>query len=291
MSLRCWGFGLLSVLWSMTVAAAPLKVLIVDGQNNHAWAQTTPVLKQHLLASGLFSVDVATSPGKGQDMSAFRPKFSEYGVVISNYNGDEWSEATKADLIQYVGQGGGLVIVHAANNSFPKWKAYNQMIGLGGWGGRNEQSGPYVRYREGQIVRDTTPGPGGHHGKQHSFAVVVRNAQHPITAGMPTTWMHATDELYDKLRGPAEQIEVLATAYADPATGGSGEHEPMIFTVGFEKGRVFHTPMGHSADAMRCVGFAVTLTRGVEWAATGKVTQTAIPSDFPSADKVSQRSQ
>lgn len=274
---------------SLVLAAPPYKVLIVDGQNNHNWKATSPVLSKHLTDSGLYKVEVATSPEKGQDMSGFQPKFADYQAIISNYNGDEWSEPTKQALVDYVRGGGALVIVHAANNSFPKWREYNEMIGLGGWGGRNEKSGPYVRFREGQIVKDTIVGPGGHHGKQHPFQVIVRDSKHPITAGMPTAWMHANDELYDKLRGPAENITVLATAYADPATGGSGEHEPMIFTVSYGKGRVFHTPMGHSVEAMECAGFALTLTRGTEWAITGSVTQTKLPADFPNADKVSVR--
>jgi type 1 glutamine amidotransferase len=180
-------------------------------------------------------------------------------------------------------------VVHAANNSFPEWKEYNEMIGLGGWGGRNEKSGPYVRFKDGKFVRDNSPGGGGSHGSQHPFQVVVRNDSHPITAGLPSAWLHAPDELYDRLRGPADNLTILATAYSDPGTGGTGEHEPMIMTVGYGKGRVFHTPMGHSPDAMRCVGFIVTLQRGSEWAATGKVTQTTIPEDFPMPNQVSVR--
>lgn len=270
-------------------AADKLKLLIVDGQNNHNWQGTTPVMERWLTESGRFDVDVATSPPKGGDMSTFKPGFDTYDVVLSNYNGAEWSDSTKKLLVDYVRNGGGLAIIHAANNSFPAWPEYNQMIGLGGWGGRNEKSGPYVRFRDGKIVQDPTPGPGGHHGKQHPFVVVVRNGEHPITQGMPPAFMHAQDELYDKLRGPAENIDVLATAYADPATGGSGEHEPMIFTVGFGKGRVFHTPMGHSPESMQCVGFITTLLRGSEWAATGNVTLTEIPKDFPTAEAVSLR--
>lgn len=270
-------------------AADKLKVLIVDGQNNHNWAGTTPVMERWLNESGRFTVDVATAPPKGGDMSTFKPGFNTYDVVLLNYNGEEWSDSTKKALVDFVQNGGGLAVIHAANNSFPAWPEYNKMIGLGGWGGRNEKSGPYVRFRDGKIVQDTTPGPGGHHGKQHPFVVVVRNNEHPITQGMPTSFMHAQDELYDKLRGPAENIDVLATAFADPATGGSGEHEPMIFTVGYGKGRVFHTPMGHSPESMHCVGFITTLLRGCEWAANGKVTLTEIPKDFPTADAVSVR--
>jgi type 1 glutamine amidotransferase len=54
----------------------------------------------------------------------------------------------------------------------------------------------------------------------------------------------------------------------------------MIWTVDYGKGRVFHTPMGHDVNAMKCVGFAATVSRGTEWAATGRVT-ISIPQDFP----------
>lgn len=281
-----------TIAFSETSAAEPagqLKALIVDGQNNHNWQATTPQLKKHLEESGRFTVDVATSPLKGEDVSGFEPKFSDYQVVVSNYNGALWSKKTQQALIDYVHGGGGLVIVHAANNSFPEWKEYNQMIGLGGWGGRNEKSGPYVRFRDGKIVTDETPGPGGHHGKQHPFQVIMRDTTHPITAGLPQAWMHAQDELYDKLRGPAENMHVLATAFSSTEMGGTGEHEPMLLTVAFGQGRVFHTTLGHSPETMQCVGFIVTLQRGAEWAATGKVTQSDIPSDFPTADKISVR--
>lgn len=265
---------------------APLKALIVDGQNNHAWAQTTPVLKQALEETKRFTVEVATSPAKGKDMSGFRPKFADYDVVVSNYNGESWPKETQADLISYVSGGGGLVIVHAANNSFPSWPEYNQMIGLGGWGGRNEKSGPYIRYRDGKIIRDDKPGSGGHHGPQHDFVVITRNTEHPVTKGLPTEWLHVKDELYDRLRGPAGNLEVLATAFSDPAKGGSDEHEPMLMTIKFGKGRVFHTALGHSVEAMNCIGFRSTLTRGTEWAATEKVTL-PVPENFPSKEKTS----
>jgi len=265
----------------------PLKALIIDGQNNHDWRATTPVLRRDLETSGLFKVDVATSP-EGADTSGFRPDFQRYRVVVSNYNGHRWPHETEQALVQYVHGGGGLVIVHAANNSFPDWKEYNDMIGLGGWGGRNEKSGPYVRLRGGQIVRVPDAGIAGNHGKQHPFRIVVRDARHPITAGMLREWLHSKDELYDRLRGPAANLTVLATAYSDPATDGSGQHEPIIFTVDYGKGRVFHTPMGHSAESMTCVGFITTLLRGAQWAAGEKVSY-SIPEDFPSADKASLR--
>ena len=268
--------------------AAAMKALIIDGQNNHKWKETTPVLKKILEEGGLFKVDVATAPEKGKDMTGFKPNFSAYDVVVSNYNGERWSPETEKAFVNYVKAGGGFVCVHAANNSFPDWKEYNEMIGLGGWGGRNEKSGPYVRFVDGKFVRDNSPGTGGSHGAQHEFVIEVRDSNHPITAGLPAKWKHSQDELYDRLRGPAENLHVLATAFSRTETRGSGQHEPMLMTLSYGKGRVFHTTLGDNVGSMRCVGFITTLQRGTEWAAAGKVTL-PMPKDFPTAEKVVTR--
>lgn len=302
-------------------AADPIKVLIVDGQNNHNWRATTPILKKILEDSKIFTVDVATAPerprppqkpkdGAGEQavkafeaallrykqesadindaFRRFRPKFKAYQVVVSNYNGEPWSKETRSDFVEFVAHGGGFVCVHAADNAFPDWPEYNAMIGVGGWGGRNEKSGPYIRLRDGKFIHDTSKGNGGSHGQQHAFLVQVRDKDHPITAGLPDKWLHATDELYDRLRGPAQNVTVLATAHADKAKGGSGEEEPMLMAINYEKGRVFHTTLGHAEVAMKCAGFQTTFARGTEWAATGKVT-IPVPSDFPGPEKVSVR--
>ncbi len=270
-------------------AQQKFKALIVDGQNNHGvWPQTSQMMKKYLEETELFSVAIATTAKTGTDDS-FHPEFKNFDVVISNYNGAAWPEATQQSFIEYLKTGGGFVVVHAANNSFGAWKEYNAAIGLGGWGGRNEKSGPYVYFDDqGKIVRDKSAGKGGHHGAQHPFLVTTRNSQHPITKGMPGQWLHEKDELYDMLRGPAENMTVLATAFASKERGGTGRHEPMIFTIDYGQGRVFHTPMGHGIDSQQCVGFITTLQRGAEWAASGKVTQ-KIPSDFPDVDEVSKR--
>ncbi len=283
---------LAAIVFSFSLHAAPIRALIIDGQNNHDFKSTTPHLKKVLEETGLFTVEVATSPGKGKDMSGFKPKFADYRVIISNYNGEPWSQETQDALVAFVRGGGGFVSVHAADNSFPKWKEYNEMIGVGGWEGRNEKSGPYLRLRDGKWTHDTTPGAGGHHGQQHTFLMETRVPTHPIMAGLPAEWMHAKDELYDRLRGPAQNVTVLASAMSTKESGGSGEHEPLLMVIPFGQGRVFHTALGHNNGkdllAQKCVGFITTLQRGTEWAATGKVTQ-KVPVDFPTVDKVSLR--
>jgi len=281
-----WITALAAVISPVAPAAEPLEALIVDGQNNHRdWPKTSRMMKRYLEDTGLFHVDMVTHAPEGEDPD-FRPKFAGYAVAISNFGhgAARWPEATRAALEDYVRGGGGLVVVHAADNAFPDWPAYNEMIGLGGWGGRDEKSGPYVYFDDaGTLVRDESPGPGGSHGPLTEFPVIVRDATHPITRGMPARWMHAKDELYDSLRGPAVNMRVLATAHSAK----TGRHEPMIMTIDFGKGRVFHTPMGHGDSSRECVGFITTFQRGSEWAATGHVSL-PVPEDFPQ-DEVRSR--
>ncbi len=285
--------ALLLAAWSAPAparAADALKLLIIDGQNNHNWKAMTPPMKAALEATGRFTVEVATTPDNKASKEAwesFRPEFSKYDVVLSNYNGQPWPERVQRALEQYVSGGGGLVVVHAANNAFEGWPEWNTMIGLG-W--RNNTFGERVYYENNEQHRASRgEGPGAGHGPQHPYKVAVIDKDHPVTRGMPAEWMHARDELYHGQRGPVGKMHVLATAYSDKAKGGTGVSEPMVWVIPYGKGRVFTTVFGHvgGADdpAIRCVGFQTVVARGAEWAATGKVTL-PIPADFPTADEV-----
>jgi type 1 glutamine amidotransferase len=272
-----------------TAMAAPIKTLIVDGQNAHNWKEATPILKQLMEESDLFTVDVATSPAQGKDMSGFQPNFAAYQLVVLNYQGDDWSKATQKAFVDYVANGGGVVCYHFAAAAFPNWKEYNEIIGLGGWGGRNEKAGPYLCWRDDKIVSMIDPpGISGFHGAQQTFQVVVRQPDHPITKGLPPAFMQSADELYCRMRGPAENCEVLATAFAPKAKGGTDENEPMLMTIKYGNGRVFWTVLGHAGEQLKSVAFITTFLRGAEWAATGNVTQ-KVPDDMPTADKPSIR--
>jgi type 1 glutamine amidotransferase len=273
-----------------------IRVILIDGQNNHPWRATTPLLKQLLEETGRFRVDVSSNlqphdkPGDVKETVPFPPDLAQHDVLLSNYNGPAWPAQFRQDLDELLKAGQiALVIIHAANNAFSNRGAYNAMIGLG-W--RNSTFGERLvvdeQGREKRVPRGKGPKVGGT-GTKYAFKLTIRDGEHPITKGMPREWMHAADELYHGLRGPVQNVHLLATAYSDKDKGGpssSGEHEPMIWTVSYGKGRVFHTPLGHDPDGMRCVGFIATVQSGTEWAATGQVTL-PLPANFPAAEKTS----
>lgn len=317
LSPRIISFATLLCFLSLSTAfgQGKIDVLIVDGQNNHEqWPKITHMLKEAMEDTELFSVDIDRTAytwkgeeylpefaveGGGKTTAVkeprtdpdYAPDFSTYDVVVCNFgwNAAPWPDETQRKFEKFIKDGGGLVVFHAADNSFPEWKAYNQMIGLGGWGDRNEEDGPLVYYNDaGKLVRDTTAGSAGAHGPQSEYQIRIRKADHPITKGMPEVWMHTKDELYNSLRGPAENMEVLATAYSAKENKGTGRHEPALMVLTYGEGRIFHNIMGHADYSVADVGFLTTMLRGTEWAATGKVTQ-ALPEDFPTAEQTSSR--
>lgn len=292
-------FSLITLLGgaSQIQAQKTIKTMIVTGQDgNHWWKGSSDALKQTLENSGLFSVDIETTPNWDGDIALFNPNFDQYDLVVINYGGTTWAEPTQKKFEEYVAQGGGVVVMHSSIVAMDDWAEYNKMIGLGAWNGRNEKDGPYVYWKNDRIVYDYAPGSAGHHALQHPFTVVHRKPDHPILKGLPPVWEHFKDELYGKTRGPAQHMEVLATAYDEPELDGTGRNEPMLWTVKYGKGRVFVTAMGHAGNdpelrySMECTGFQVTLLRGAEWAATGKVTQD-VPKDFPSEGIITLRKQ
>lgn len=314
--------------------SSKLKALILDGQNNHyIWPKTTMMMKSYLEHTGLFDVDISRTdsiwlgikynPNRAVPLegyindfpsdssshviskdpittSNFDIDFSQYDLIISNLGAmtPDWPNNTKRKFENYVTNGGGFVLVHAADNAWGDWGEFNKMIGLGAWGDRDSISGPYVYYNdEGKIEIDPSEGISASHGNEHEYVVTSRAPEHPIMKGLPTEWLHTKDELYDRMRGPFENATILATAFSDvdkneqpwePVMKGTGWNVPTLMAIEYGQGRIFHATLGHFDYSMECVGFITTFQRGAEWAATGKVTQD-IPDDFPSKEETASR--
>ena len=231
--------------------------MLLDGESGgsyHNWQALTPALKKQLDQTGLFQVDVVTAPPANGDFSDFKPEFDKYQAVVMNYDAPDarWSADLKASFEKYMTNGGGLVIVHAADNAFPGWVAFNEMIGIGGWRGRNAKVGSaLVLQRREAGVRQFTRQRWSH-GNRLAYRITLQDANHPITKGLPKRLMHLPDELYAKMRGPGENMTVLATAFSDPANRGTGNEEPALMVLSFGKGRIFHSIFGHDVYALSC---------------------------------------
>ena len=267
-----------------------IKVMIVGGQNNHDWARSTPFMKQLLDGGEHFETTVYNTPPKGAPAAAWdawQPRFDEFDCIVLDYNGQMWPEKAQKDFIAYVSGGGGALVIHAANNSFPGWKEYERMVGLL-WRGKNYGCSLYVD-ESGKVVREEpNEGRGMGHGGQYDWVMTTRDREHPITRGMPAEWMHKKDELYHGQRGPGEDVHILLTAYSDPESGrgGTGKNEPIVWWIPYGQGRVVTNVMGHvgGLEPMQCVGFKVLLYRSCEWLATGECI-TPIPENFPTAEQ------
>ncbi len=261
-----------------------IRVLIVDGQNNHDWRSTTDFLRATLESTGRFEVKVATAPERRfpkvprrsqrpedeADLAAARahfveaeavakaehqerwskwsPDFSSADVVVLNYNGQDWTPTVRGNFLEFIRSGGGTVLVHGSNNAFRNWPDFNELIGLG-WRPAPIGKALKIDPSTGEVFAakdgDLPSGGNSGHGSKHPFDVTVRAADHPIMNGISRVWRHASDELYHNMRGPAKNLTILSSAYSEPDQRGSGFHEPLTWEVAYGEGRAIVTSMGH----------------------------------------------
>ena len=284
----------LSTIHGSAQEKTTIRVLIVDGYSNHDWKQTTKVTKWMLEESGLFTVDVFTMPADTLAQRYSQPLFKQYKVVIQNTNNIHnpvlrWPRQAELELERYVREGGGLYILHSANNAFPHWAEYDKMIGLG-W--RPKTVGFALEIDSNKNIVRLPPGEGRGTGHGNRFnAVIQLLTRHPINKNYPDEWQTVNTEVYGFPRGPAENCTILSYAFDSSDTR---RNWPVEWIVKYGKGRVYNSSLGHLwrdevyPAAYRCVGYQTTVIRATEWLAKGKVTY-PVPGNFPAKDSPSLR--
>ena len=233
-----------------------IQTFLLTGENNHDWHRSAPFCRDLLTRTGRFAADLTETPDEALADAAH---LDRYGLFFVDYHGALWGERARANFEAAVRAGAGVVILHASNNGFEGWTEYERMVALAWRAGTG-------------------------HGKFHEFEVTITDKEHPITRGIVD--FRTSDELYHRLApvpSPGVPYHVLATAYSTPETGGTGQHEPMMLTLTYGRGRIFHQILGHvwpgdpaqdpgsTMTALENPGFQATLLRGAEWAATGAV--------------------
>jgi len=272
-----------------------IRVLIVDGFSNHDWKRTTWMVRSILEETGRFEVTVSTAPNTADSLSrtSWDPDFEHYAVVIQNTNNIQdtalrWPRRVEQRLEAYVKGGGGLYVLHSANNAFASWLQYDTIIGLG-WRPMNTGFALQLDSADHMIRIPPGQGEGTNHGERFDAVIHIVN-RHPINQGYPQRWRTASMELYRYARGLAENITILSAA-TDSVTG---RIFPVEWVVRYGKGRVYASSMGHlwKGDvypvSYRSIDFQTTLIRATEWLATGNVTY-PVPPNFPTVDATSLR--
>lgn len=278
-------------------ASAQTKVLLIEGVSNHNWQQRSKLLKGHLTADPSFTVDISITPPTANHKAwkQWRPKFSDYDVVISGYNdigvkgGLRWPAEVEKSFEQFVANGGGFYAFHEANNAFADWAEYNKMIGLG-W--RNKDAGKAIVINADESLKliPTAEGANTGHGKRLNVVVKRLADDHPIYSGLPDSWMAADLEVYRYARGPAENISVLTYA-KDPKTQ---LQFPIEWSTNYGKGRVYVSTYGHiwrgdtEPEGFRCEAFLTILPRAIKWLAKEEIS-TKAPKSFPNDEAISLR--
>jgi len=238
-------------------------VLLITGRDDHDWRGATAQMRQYLDAAGIFEVRATE-----EFRDAGPDSLSRYDVAVLVYSDkapeDRWSDRSRAVLLDFVHSGHGLVVYHHSSTAFKDWPEFARLCGGNYYGGAQ-------------------------HSPIHDFTVDLVDRDHPITRGLKKSFVQSQDELYANMQmQPAGSYHVLATAWDDHALyngksktplKGAGTNEPLLWTVDAGKGRVFAIMIGHSAKATQSAGWITTFTRGVEWAATGNVTQ-AVPAEM-----------
>jgi uncharacterized protein len=226
--------GVLSVYAN---AQQPMRAVIISGENSfngHVWKETSPAVKAILDEGKAFqSVDIQFDPNYIASEA-----FLAYDVAVFDFRNAKplaQDAAAQANLLKFLEQGKGLVTIHWANNAFPYWNEYANIVG------------------RSQVSR---------HDKRGPFTVRITDQNHPITRGM--TDYQTDDELYWDSKMGYRPTVTLAAARSNIHVNGEFAQ---ALTVQYGNGRVFTTQLGHDVKALMIPGTAELIRRGTAWAA------------------------
>ncbi len=215
---------------------AQKKILIVTGIDypGHKWKLTTPVLKKAIAKDKRLSVTVVEDP-----KFLASGDLNKYDAVVLHFMDWEVPDPgpkARANLKAFVENGKGMVVVHFACGAFQDWPEFKNLAGRA-WDPKLRGHDPYGK-----------------------FKVEITDTKHPITKGLKS--FDTVDELYTCLAGD-RKIKLLAKSKSKV----DGKDYPMAFVFKYGKGRVFHSPLGHDAQAFANPPVAQLFRRATAWAA------------------------
>jgi uncharacterized protein len=221
--------------------AAPPKLLVVSVTKGfrHESIPTTEKLVERLAQkSGAFTVDYARTDEELAAKLGPQGRGNYAGVLFAQTTGD-LPIPDPQGFLDWIAAGHGFVGIHSATDTFPAFAPFIDMIG--------------AHFK--------------HHGPQVKVGVLVKDAAHPATKGIPQPF-EVYDEIYQFEKYDPARVHLLLYMSKHPESGEPGEF-PLAWTRDHGKGRVFYTALGHREDVLDAEWYGAHLSAGIVWALGG----------------------
>ena len=209
------------------------KILYICGEpHSHPSEPASRILADMCAEDGRFELEIVRGPEHFVKLNS-----GEYAAVLvytTGYDDELYGEREEA-LFRFVENGGGLIGLHSATDSFKHNRRWLELIGSKFY----------------------------HHEDFKRYEVRVEDGYY-ITRRLQSFTL--PDELYHlEMMGPPVQV----VAYT-PWRGGK---EPMMYVKEHGKGRVAYLALGHDLRSFSSANFQKLLMRGIAWAAKSDVEQ------------------
>ncbi|MBK9989390.1 MAG: ThuA domain-containing protein [Verrucomicrobia bacterium] len=186
------------------------------------------------------------------DPHVFDGELKNYAaIVFLNTTGEVLSDTQRQKFRDFVQQGGGVMLVHAATATTQKWDWYDRLVG------RFFRKHPYIQ----------------------TGVIYKADPCFPATFSLPDRWVWS-DEWYEYDAPLSKDLHVVLKvdeATYDPTRIWPGQHSegmgadhPVAWYHHFEGARVFATALGHLTECYADKVYLDHLYGGLWWVATGK---------------------
>ena len=209
------------------------------GQEKQVNMYGPPPQGQKRALAGAPKVQVSTAYGWPSDEQFDKADLIAFFCYV------QWDREKLAQAKQYLVRGGGIVIMHPAVIAPKENDLDDELASLIGLAWDQDRT----RWRHGHMD------------------LKIAAPDHPICLGLPKT-IRVLDEPYWPFTGDLSKVTVLVTS-DETISKDSKEtkSEPMFYTCGHGKGRVFNCVLGHYTWTFDDPYFRIITLRGMAWAA------------------------
>lgn len=222
-----------------------MRALLITGNDHpaHKWQETTPIIRNIMERDSLTEITITENPSVLATVST-----EDYDFLILNFcnwkDSSGLSDAAKTGFINYLENGGGLLVLHFSNG------AYHFSLPEAG-----ESDWPEYRNIVHQVWDHSAESTHDPFGK---FTVGITEVEHFITKDIPG--FVTVDELYYNQVGK-EKRPALFTAVSQQ----TGKAEPLAWVYSYKNARIFQSLLGHGPESYESEPYQEILRRAAVW--------------------------